>query len=45
MDAKGEKSLALFLAKFQKSMWIKRGLLHVNSIQIQKSLESQVVEL
>lgn len=26
MDAQGEKSLALFPAKFQKSMWIKRGL-------------------
>lgn len=25
MDAKGEKALALFPAKFQKSMWIKRG--------------------
>ncbi|KAK3014935.1 hypothetical protein RJ639_009951 [Escallonia herrerae] len=25
MDAKGEKSLALFLAKFQKIMWIKLG--------------------
>ncbi|KAK2637235.1 hypothetical protein Ddye_032027 [Dipteronia dyeriana] len=25
MDAQGEKSLALFPAKFQKSMWIKRG--------------------
>ncbi|CAN6569105.1 hypothetical protein ACFX13_001693 [Malus domestica] len=25
MDAKGEKSLALFPAKFSKSMWIKRG--------------------
>ncbi|KAI4306974.1 hypothetical protein L6164_030209 [Bauhinia variegata] len=25
MDAHGEKSLALFPAKFQKSMWIKRG--------------------
>lgn len=25
MDAKSEKSLALFPAKFQKSMWIKRG--------------------
>ncbi|CAK9139799.1 unnamed protein product [Ilex paraguariensis] len=25
MDAKGERSLALFPAKFQKSMWIKRG--------------------
>ncbi|KAH0979318.1 hypothetical protein GBA52_006495 [Prunus armeniaca] len=27
MDGQGEKSLALFPAKFQKSMWIKRGLL------------------
>lgn len=27
MDAKGEKSLALFPAKFQKSMWIKRGII------------------
>ena len=26
MDARGGKSLALFPAKFQKSMWIKRGL-------------------
>lgn len=26
MDAQGDKSLALFPAKFQKSMWIKRGL-------------------
>lgn len=26
MDASGDKSLALFPAKFQKSMWIKRGL-------------------
>ncbi|XP_057516258.1 uncharacterized protein LOC130797617 [Amaranthus tricolor] len=25
MDAKGEKSLAFFPAKFQKSMWMKRG--------------------
>ncbi|KAF9595878.1 hypothetical protein IFM89_025360 [Coptis chinensis] len=25
MDDKGEKSLAIFPAKFQKSMWIKRG--------------------
>ncbi|KAK2642717.1 hypothetical protein Ddye_024480 [Dipteronia dyeriana] len=25
MDAQGEKSLALFPAKFQKSMWMKRG--------------------
>uniref|UniRef100_A0A5B7BQE3 Putative RNA-binding protein EIF1AD n=1 Tax=Davidia involucrata TaxID=16924 RepID=A0A5B7BQE3_DAVIN len=25
MDSRGEKSLALFPAKFQKSMWIKRG--------------------
>ncbi|KAJ0080523.1 hypothetical protein Patl1_24371 [Pistacia atlantica] len=25
VDAQGEKSLALFPAKFQKSMWIKRG--------------------
>ncbi|XP_057977319.1 uncharacterized protein LOC131164281 [Malania oleifera] len=25
MDVQGEKSLALFPAKFQKSMWIKRG--------------------
>ncbi|MED6150769.1 hypothetical protein PIB30_075718 [Stylosanthes scabra] len=25
MDAQGEKSLALFPAKFQKSMWIRRG--------------------
>ncbi|KAL5801264.1 hypothetical protein ACOSQ3_032896 [Xanthoceras sorbifolium] len=25
MDSQGEKSLALFPAKFQKSMWIKRG--------------------
>ncbi|OVA17307.1 Translation initiation factor 1A (eIF-1A) [Macleaya cordata] len=25
LDAGGEKSLALFPAKFQKSMWIKRG--------------------
>lgn len=28
MDANGEKSLAIFPAKFQKSMWIKRGLLY-----------------
>lgn len=36
MDARGEKSLALFPAKFQKSMWIKRGLsfLSTNSITI-----------
>lgn len=25
MDAKGQKLLAIFPAKFQKSMWIKRG--------------------
>ncbi|KAI3808963.1 hypothetical protein L1987_24926 [Smallanthus sonchifolius] len=25
IDAKGEKALAIFPAKFQKSMWIKRG--------------------
>ena len=26
IDAKGETTLAIFPAKFQKSMWIKRGL-------------------
>lgn len=34
MDAHGEKSLALFPAKFQKSMWIKRGLSYVRSNSI-----------
>jgi Ca2+/Na+ antiporter len=31
MDAHGEKSLALFPAKFQKSMWIKRGLSYLST--------------
>lgn len=26
MDAKGETSLALFPAKFKKSMWMKQGI-------------------
>lgn len=34
LDAKGEKSLALFPAKFQKSMWIKRGSFQISSNQV-----------
>ncbi|XP_043816981.1 probable RNA-binding protein EIF1AD isoform X2 [Manihot esculenta] len=41
MDAKGEKSLALFPAKFQKSMWIKRGsFVVVDERGKEKALES-----
>ncbi|KAB1217570.1 hypothetical protein CJ030_MR3G002717 [Morella rubra] len=41
MDAQGEKSLALFPAKFQKSMWIKRGSFVVVDISGKvKALES-----
>ncbi|KAF3969263.1 hypothetical protein ACB098_06G128700 [Castanea mollissima] len=41
MDAQGEKSLALFPAKFQKSMWIKRGSFVVVDISgKEKALES-----
>lgn len=28
MDSNGQKLLAIFPAKFQKSMWIKRGMVH-----------------
>lgn len=31
MDAQGKTSLALFPAKFQKSMWIKRGVFYIYS--------------
>ncbi|XP_010532381.1 PREDICTED: probable RNA-binding protein EIF1AD [Tarenaya hassleriana] len=41
MDVKGEKSLALFPAKFQKSMWIKRGsFVVVDQTGKEKALES-----
>ncbi|KAH0979544.1 hypothetical protein GBA52_006721 [Prunus armeniaca] len=41
MDGQGEKSLALFPAKFQKSMWIKRGLfVVVDASGKEKVLES-----
>ncbi|XVF24304.1 hypothetical protein REPUB_Repub13aG0116200 [Reevesia pubescens] len=41
MDAGGEKSLALFPAKFQKSMWIKRGsFVVVDESGKEKALES-----
>uniref|UniRef100_A0A2P2M0M9 Putative RNA-binding protein EIF1AD n=1 Tax=Rhizophora mucronata TaxID=61149 RepID=A0A2P2M0M9_RHIMU len=41
MDGKGEKSLALFPAKFQKSMWIKRGsFVVVDESGKEKALES-----
>ncbi|KAL5538489.1 hypothetical protein UlMin_044403 [Ulmus minor] len=41
MDAQGEKSLALFPAKFQKSMWIKRGsFVVVDESGKEKALES-----
>ncbi|XP_027339215.1 probable RNA-binding protein EIF1AD [Abrus precatorius] len=41
MDACGEKSLALFPAKFQKSMWIKRGsFVVVDDSGKEKALES-----
>ncbi|KAJ8752084.1 hypothetical protein K2173_001111 [Erythroxylum novogranatense] len=41
MDRKGEKSLALFPAKFQKSMWIKRGsFVVVDESGKEKALES-----
>ncbi|XP_057459018.1 uncharacterized protein LOC130749661 [Lotus japonicus] len=41
MDACGEKSLALFPAKFQKSMWIKRGsFVVVDDAGKEKALES-----
>ncbi|GMY15235.1 probable RNA-binding protein EIF1AD isoform X1 [Fagus crenata] len=41
MGAQGEKSLALFPAKFQKSMWIKRGSFVVVDISgKEKALES-----
>ncbi|XVF81924.1 hypothetical protein PTKIN_Ptkin16aG0001500 [Pterospermum kingtungense] len=41
MDARGEKSLALFPAKFQKSMWIKRGsFIVVDESGKEKALES-----
>ncbi|XP_008234164.1 PREDICTED: probable RNA-binding protein EIF1AD [Prunus mume] len=41
MDGQGEKSLALFPAKFQKSMWIKRGsFVVVDASGKEKVLES-----
>ncbi|KAM5556897.1 putative RNA-binding protein EIF1AD [Rosa sericea] len=41
MDAQGEKSLALFPAKFSKSMWIKRGsFVVVDASEKDKVLES-----
>ncbi|CAL8155991.1 unnamed protein product [Prunus armeniaca] len=41
MDAQGEKSLALFPAKFQKSMWIKRrSFVVVNASEKEKVVES-----
>ncbi|XP_027367480.1 probable RNA-binding protein EIF1AD [Abrus precatorius] len=41
MDACGEKSLALFPAKFQKSMWIKRGsFVVIDESGKEKALES-----
>ncbi|KAG6718847.1 hypothetical protein I3842_04G174100 [Carya illinoinensis] len=41
MDGQGEKSLALFPAKFQKSMWIRRGSFVVVDIcGKEKALES-----
>ncbi|XP_055811047.1 uncharacterized protein LOC129880845 isoform X2 [Solanum dulcamara] len=40
MDAKGENSLAIFPAKFQKSMWIKRG----NFVVVDESGREEAVE-
>ncbi|XP_043698773.1 probable RNA-binding protein EIF1AD [Telopea speciosissima] len=41
MDAEGQKSLALFPAKFQKSMWIRRGsFVVVDESGKEKALES-----
>ncbi|KAG2721714.1 hypothetical protein I3843_02G080900 [Carya illinoinensis] len=41
MDGQGEKSLALFPAKFQKSMWIRRGSFVVVDIRgKEKAIES-----
>ncbi|VVA18554.1 PREDICTED: probable RNA-binding [Prunus dulcis] len=41
MDGQGEKSLALFPAKFQRSMWIKRGsFVVVDASGKEKVLES-----
>ncbi|CAL2258870.1 unnamed protein product [Prunus armeniaca] len=41
MDAQGEKSLALFPAKFQKSMWIKRrSFVVVDASEKEKVVES-----
>ncbi|KAF5736495.1 RNA-binding protein EIF1AD [Tripterygium wilfordii] len=41
MDGQGDKSLALFPAKFQKSMWIKRGsFVVVDESGKEKALES-----
>lgn len=40
MDAKGEKLLAIFPAKFQKSMWIKRG----NFVVIDESGRDEAIE-
>ncbi|KAF3433254.1 hypothetical protein FNV43_RR24356 [Rhamnella rubrinervis] len=41
MDAQGKKSLALFPAKFQKSMWIKKGsFVVVDGTGKEKALES-----
>ncbi|CAJ2644317.1 unnamed protein product [Trifolium pratense] len=40
MDARGEKSLALFPAKFQKSIWIKRG----NFVVVDESGKKEALE-
>ncbi|CAL5204201.1 unnamed protein product [Lathyrus oleraceus] len=40
MDASGDKSLALFPAKFQKSMWIKRG----NFVVVDESGKKEALE-
>ncbi|WCJ20106.1 Nucleic acid-binding OB-fold-like protein [Euphorbia peplus] len=41
LDSRGEKSLALFPAKFQKSMWMKRGsFVVVDESGKEKALES-----
>lgn len=40
MDAKGEKLLAIFPAKFQKSMWIKRG----NFVVIDESGRDEAID-
>ncbi|GAA0165271.1 hypothetical protein LIER_20717 [Lithospermum erythrorhizon] len=40
MDSKGEKSLAIFPARFQKSMWMKRG----NFVVVDESGREESVE-